>query len=250
MKAVDPRLSRQDELLVIPGPAGALEVVVTRPALAAPDVAALATADEDRVARRPGLVVIGHPHPQMGGSLHNKVVQTLARAARDLNLVAVRFNFRGVEGSEGVFDDGNGETDDFLAVYRWAVSSFPCERTVVAGFSFGSYVAARAFHRLRASNAAPHGVILVAPPVGRMSFDDLPLCDAPCHVIQGEMDEVVDPNAVFAWQAARTDIPDAALWRLPAADHFFHGKLGPLKHAVSGVLEQLLAVEIAPGVRP
>ncbi|MEJ2755090.1 MAG: hypothetical protein P8104_04455, partial [Gammaproteobacteria bacterium] len=214
MSLVDPRLSRQDECFDVKGPAGSLAVIVTRPT-------------SEILCRNKGVVMIGHPHPQMGGTMHNKVVQTIARAARDQGLTAVRFNFRGVEGSEGEFAHGEGEVEDFLAVYRWVLSTFQFEQSFFTGFSFGSCVAALAFHRLLPRDLSPDGVILVAPPVERMPFASLPRFDVPCQVIQGEADETVIPESVYAWQAQRPDIPIEALWRLPEADHFFHGKLGP-----------------------
>jgi alpha/beta superfamily hydrolase len=226
MRQKDPRLLRSDVVVEVAGPVGVLKCVVTEPA---------------EFAEPRWLAVIGHPHPQMGGTLHNKVVATLARAVRQLGGLAVRFNYRGVEGSEGAYDEGVGEVADFLAVYRWSVERYQPARTCVAGFSFGSYIAASAQSQLTASELRPAGLLLVAPPVARMPFNELPTLSPPSFVIQGEVDDVVEPESAYNWVACRGDIPAEHLIRVPGADHFFHGRLSTIKDEAVEVFSKFLS---------
>jgi alpha/beta superfamily hydrolase len=204
--------------LTLSGPAGALEAAVDVP---------------EAAEARAGVAIICHPHPQHGGSMHNKVVTMLERSLRELGLATMVFNFRGVGASQGTFDDGRGETDDLLAVAGWVQRTRPLDALWLAGFSFGSYVAARAAAQLPARQ-----MISVAPPVSRWDFTHLasPLC--PWLVIQGEADEVVDPAAVYAWVAAQADSP--TLVRMPETGHFFHRRLMDLRGAIkNGVRNNL-----------
>lgn len=168
--------------------------------------------------------------------MHNKVVTMLERSLRESGLATVAFNFRGVGASQGTYDDGRGETDDLLAVAAWVQRTRPDDVLWLAGFSFGSYVAARA-----ASQLPVRLMISVAPPVSRWDFAHLahPLC--PWLVIQGEADEVVDPEAVYAWVAAQAEPP--MLVRMPETGHFFHRRLmdlrGAVKNGVRGNLPPL-----------
>jgi uncharacterized protein len=196
--------------LTLFGPAGALEALTSVP-------------DQDTA--RTGVAVICHPHPQHGGSMHNKVVTMIARSLQELGLATVQFNFRGVGASAGSYDDGRGETDDLLAVAAWVQRVRAQDALWLAGFSFGSYVAARA-----AAQLPVRQMISVAPPVGRWDFTTLvsPLC--PWMVIQGESDDVVDPEAVYAWVAAQPEPP--TLTRMPNTGHFFHRRLMDLRGAI------------------
>ncbi|MGL6113252.1 MAG: alpha/beta hydrolase [Rubrivivax sp.] len=174
-----------------------------------------------------GVAVVCHPHPQHGGTMDNKVVQTLARAFTQLGYTAVRFNFRGVGASEGAWSQGVGEVDDALAV----VSAFrvPAQRLVLAGFSFGAYVAANAAARLAAQAAhAPPGVerlVLVGPATSRFDMARVPVDTL---VIHGEADDVVPLAAVFDWARPQA-LPVTVV---PGAGHFFHGQLSLLKALV------------------
>ena len=190
--------------------------------------------------------VICHPHPQMGGTMTNKVVHTVARALRDIGCRTVRFNFRGVAGSEGEFDNAVGEIDDLMAVLQWVNEQFPGKAVLLAGFSFGSFVAASGLSRCFDRGIDVKSLILVAPPVHHMPFDALPLFQRPVLVVQGDEDEIVPANLVFEWldnlkysgAAATTGKP--LLIRLPEAGHFFHGKLTFLKDIIT-----LNALEVA-----
>ena len=193
----------------VSGPAGSIECAIDRPP-AAPI----------------GTVVVCHPHPQHGGTMDNKVVQTLARAFVQLGYRAVRFNFRGVGGSAGVWDEGRGEIDDALAVIAAQRAASPGLPLALGGFSFGAYVAAQAAARLAAAaDAAPvERLVLVGPATSRF---ELPATVAPdTVVIHGEADDVVPLAATLAW--ARPQVLPVIVF--PGVGHFFHGQLTLLKN--------------------
>lgn len=201
--------------LTLPGPAGALEVAVDPP--------------ETGVAPLPLTVVLCHPLSTEGGSLHNKVVTMAARSLRELGATTVRFNFRGVGASAGSFDEGNGEQDDLRTVVGWVREQRPGDALWLAGFSFGAYVSLRATEVLK-----PDALISIAPPAGRWDFDRIVAPACPWLVIQGEDDEIVDPQAVYDWIDTLPRKPQ--LVRMPDTSHFFHRKLidlrGALQHGV------------------
>lgn len=201
-----------EEHFLISGPAGELEVLATR----SPEARAVA--------------VICHPHPLHGGTMHNKVVSTLMRAARDQGANTVRFNFRGVGQSAGQHADGSGETEDCRAVVDWAAREFPGLPLWLMGFSFGGYVAAAT---ARSLNTWPEAVVLVAPSVERLPFADLLPLPGPINVMMGEADDVVASAAVFELLEDREGVN---LVRFADTGHFFHGKLVELKAAVEEVL--------------
>jgi alpha/beta superfamily hydrolase len=204
--------------LTLAGVAGSIEALVELP--------------EASVARR-GMALICHPHPLHEGTMHNKVVTMIARSLRELGLIAVRFNFRGVGLSEGTYDNGKGESDDAAAIARWMLEARPDHQLWLAGFSFGSYVAARASQSLPVRQ-----LISVGPAVENFDFGGLKRPDCPWVVIQGEEDEVVAPQAVFDWAASVK--PPVQLIRMPETGHFFHRRLmdlrGALKNAVKNHL--------------
>ena len=197
---------------MIAGPAGAIECAV----------------DEPPGAPRGG-VVLCHPHPQFGGTMDNKVVQTLARAFVQLGYRAVRFNFRGVGGSGGVWDEGRGEIDDALAVVAAQRAAAPGLPLALGGFSFGAYVAAQAAARLADDLQHPAPVerlVLIGPATSRFT---LPATVAPdTVVIHGEADDVVPLAATLDW-ARPQGLPVIVL---PGVGHFFHGQLTRLKEQV------------------
>ncbi len=173
------------------------------------------------------IAVIGHPHPLFGGTMENKVVTTLARAVRDAGGVAVRFNFRGVGDSQGVYSEGVGETEDLLAVISALRKQFPGLSLWLAGFSFGSYVAARAAAALAANGESAAHLMLVAPPVHHYDFEAITDSGCAVTVVQGEEDEVVPAEQVYNWVAHTPLVPD--LIRFPGCGHFFHGQLTTLR---------------------
>ncbi len=194
--------------LQIAGPAGPLEVLVERPP-------------------EPGgpLCVVCHPHPQYGGTLDNKVVYTLARAANELGAIAVRFNFRGVGQSAGAFDHGAGEVDDLLAVVAWARAVYPGQPLHLAGFSFGAAMALRGHVAAGAAS-----LLQVAPPAGMGYLEQDASPRLPWQVIHGSRDELVGLDVLRGWlQATAGDTPPLTV--IDDADHFFHGRLTPLREA-------------------
>ncbi len=205
------------------GPVGKLEC--------AADVPAHAT-------ERSVTIVICHPHPQHGGTMHNKVVTIMERSMRELGLRTVRFNFRGVGTSEGSFDDGYGETDDLFAVVEWVRRTRPHDQLWLGGFSFGAYVSLRA-----ANNLSLGQLISIAPPVDRYEFSTLHRPECEWLVVQGDEDDVVSVDAVRAW-VARTN-PPPKLVVMNQAGHFFHRRLmdlrGLLKNGVRDQLGELAA---------
>lgn len=198
-------MNLQTQRLAVAGPAGALECAV-----------------DSRAEAARGVAVICHPHPQHGGTMDNKVVQTLARALLQLGHRTVRFNFRGVGASEGQWDDGRGEVDDALAVI--AAQREAGLPLVLAGFSFGGYVAAAAAARLPAEARAER-LILVGPSTQKQQ---VPVVPADTLVIHGELDDVVPLAATLDW-ARPQSLPVVVV---PGGGHFFHGQLGLLKNIV------------------
>ncbi len=169
-----------------------------------------------------GVAVLCHPHPQHGGTMDNKVVQTLARALVHLGYTSVRFNFRGIGGSQGHWDEGRGEVDDALAVV--AAHRVPGLPLVLGGFSFGAYVASQAAAQLQPEAPAERQV-LVGPAVLNFPMAAVP---ADTLVVHGEQDDVVPLAALFDW-ARPQQLPVTVL---PGAGHFFHGQLSVLKQII------------------
>jgi alpha/beta superfamily hydrolase len=198
---------RNTERLLLDGPAGIVETVIAVP-----------------VAPLRGIALIAHPHPLQGGTLDNKVVQTLAKTFFALGYVAARFNFRGVGQSTGSFDDGNGETDDALAVLAQVRSRFGEQLPVaLAGFSFGSFVQTRVAQRVDAE-----GLVLVGPAVKRFAMAPVPETTILVH---GEEDDVVSLADVFEW-ARPQQLPVVVF---PGCGHFFHGRLPQLARIVTSL---------------
>ena len=198
------------EKLFLDGPVGRLEAVLELPVDASPV----------------GSAVVCHPHPQHGGTLHNKVAHTLARAFVRMGYAALRFNFRGTEMSEGEFDDGNGELDDALAVVDWMRARSPGLPLWVSGFSFGAAIAVRA-----AVATEINGLISVAPAIDRFAPGLLSQPECPWLIIQGDQDELVDIEETVTWVDGLDPGPELLI--VPGGEHFFHGRLVELRDAVS-----------------
>ncbi|MEN9842833.1 MAG: hypothetical protein RLZZ612_662 [Pseudomonadota bacterium] len=192
-------------MLLQSGPAGTLEVAIDQPA------------SDPR-----GVAVVAHPHPLFGGSLHNKVVQTLARAFVQQGWRCVRFNFRGVGQSTGVHDQGQGELDDLLAV---VAAQAPQGPLCLAGFSFGGFVTSHAVAQLHAQRAIAR-VVLVGTAASRFTVAPIPQeLHLQTLVIHGEADDTVPLAAVMDW-ARPQRLPVTVV---PGGGHFFHGQLPLLK---------------------
>ncbi len=172
-----------------------------------------------------GVAVIAHPHPLYGGSMHNKVVQTLTRAFVQAGWEAVRFNFRGVGASVGEHDGGRGELQDLLAVTQQVAPSGPL---ALAGFSFGAFVTTHAVQALWSPERVQK-IVLVGTAASR--FDPAPL-PPESHdralVLHGEQDDTVPLASVLDW--ARPQVLPVTV--VPGGEHFFHGKLPLLKSLV------------------
>lgn len=196
----------------VPGAAGVIEVASDFPASGA--------------GPSKGVAVIAHPHPLFGGTLDNKVVQTLARAFTQCGWTAVRFNFRGVGGTAGVHDEGRGELDDMLAVVAAAA---PAGTICLAGFSFGAFVTTHAFERLSSARGIEK-LVLVGTSVSRSAAAPIA---ADAHfktlVVHGEHDDTVSLAAVLDWARPQA-LPVTVV---PGGGHFFHGQLGLLKSLVA-----------------
>ena len=216
---MNPRTERE----FVAGPAGRLECAVDRP---------------DAAPR--GWALVCHPHPQQGGTLDNKVAQTIARAFLQVGWASVRFNFRGVGASEGSWGDGTGEIEDARAVhaaYR-ARAEFAALPFALAGFSFGGWVAAMLASSLAqagSSDAKPVRLVLVGPSTERQTVPAVP---ADTVVIHGETDDIVPLAATLAW-ARPQNLPVIVF---PGVGHFFHGQLALLKSTIARELHDLPAV--------
>lgn len=172
------------------------------------------------------LALVCHPHPLFGGSMDNKVVTTLTRAARQQGALALRFNFRGVGASQGTHGGGLTEAEDLLAVVHWMRQHWPARPLWLAGFSFGAWVARRGAAALAENNEAAAQLLLVAPPVHHHDFEALADPACPVTVVVGEQDEVVPVSDMLDWANRSALRPD--LVRFPDAGHFFHGRLPEL----------------------
>jgi uncharacterized protein len=194
------------ETFFIDGPAGKLEVLTVKPL----------NFSSKKVA------IICHPNPEQSGTMQNKVVTTLAKVFERLEIPSVRFNFRGVGQSEGQHGKTIGEADDLRAVVAWVKQVLPDCEIILAGFSFGSYIAA-----IVANEINPAYLISIPPPADRYDFNQFNHIHCPWWVVMGEADEVVAPADVIAW-AQNSSIPLHFIL-LPGIGHFFHGHLVELR---------------------
>ena len=201
------------QALTITGPAGGLEALLEVPAPATPG------------GQPVGGALICHPHPQHGGTMHNKVVHTVARAFHEHGWATLRFNFRGVGASVGTYAEGVGETADAIAAAAWLVERFAGAPLALAGFSFGGAVAFNA-----AAVLNPALLITVAPAIDRVSVALSGRPTSPWLVVQGDADDVVAAARVQSWVAAFEPQPEPVV--LPGVGHFFHGALSDLRTAV------------------
>ncbi len=206
--------SIQTEKFFISGPSGQLEAVLDKPASHL----------------KKAVAICCHPHPQHGGTLTNKVIHTVARAQANLGIPAVRFNFRGVQKSEGVYDHGKGEQDDLRAVLAWAQTEYPEHKLWLSGFSFGSWVSAMIAHEYQIEQ-----LISIAPPVARGYFDGMihPKCD--WLAIMGDQDEVVSFSETEKWIESLQPSPQWIV--MQGAGHFFHSRLVELREILQEQLQ-------------
>jgi len=213
----------ESEKFFIDGPAGQLEAVYETPSAAG----------------RAGSVVVCHPHPQHGGTMHNKVVHTLARAFLRMGFAVLRFNFRGTERSEGIFDEGVGELDDALAATAWMRAKQADSPLWLAGFSFGAAIAVRASAQIDVD-----GLVSVAPALSRFASGLMTQPQCPWLIVQGDEDELVGVDETIDWVNSLQPGPELLI--LPGAEHFFHGRLVDLREAVIGFVSAAPDSETQP----
>ncbi|MCH8617704.1 alpha/beta hydrolase [Undibacterium sp. TS12] len=205
-------MNAQTEHFLIQGTAGNLQCALDLP-------------DPDSIPSPRGLALVAHPHPLYGGTMDNKVAQTLARTFTALGYVAVRMNFRGVGQSEGSYDTGIGETDDMEVLLKAMRQRYPDLPLALSGFSFGSFVQARLQQRLKEQAVAVERLVLVGAAAGKW---DMPAIPANTILIHGELDDTIPLSAVFEWLRPQ-DIPVTVI---PGADHFFHRRLHHIKQII------------------
>ena len=191
-----------------------------------------------------GLALVAHPHPLMGGTMDNKVAQTMARTFNQLGYVSVRPNFRGVGGSAGVHDDGVGELDDLLHITDWMrtpsswtsfeftqqqswVSSANSLPLVVSGFSFGSFVGSHLVQRLADLGRPVERLVMIGSAAGKWELAPVP---ADTILIHGELDETITLGAVLDWARPQ----ELTVQVVPGADHFFHRRLHCIRNIITG----------------
>jgi len=191
-----------------------------------------------------GLALVAHPHPLMGGTMDNKVAQTMARTFNQLGYVSVRPNFRGVGGSAGVHDDGVGELDDLLHITDWMrtpsswtsfeftqqqswVSSANSLPLVVSGFSFGSFVGSHLVQRLADLGRPAERLVMIGSAAGKWELAPVP---ADTILIHGELDETITLGAVLDWARPQ----ELTVQVVPGADHFFHRRLHCIRNIITG----------------
>ncbi|NEX61391.1 alpha/beta hydrolase [Noviherbaspirillum galbum] len=201
-------MNSQTQYFSLTGPAGNLEC-----ALDLPDTAPR------------GIALVAHPHPLYGGTMDNKVAQTLARAFVAIGYATARMNFRGVGASEGAHDHGKGETDDMALLLAHMQERFPGLPVALGGFSFGTFVQAQLQVRLADEGRPAERLVLVGSAAGKWAMPDVP---ANTILIHGELDDTIPLSAVLDW-ARPQDLPVLVI---PGADHFFHRKLQHIKNFV------------------
>ncbi|MGE5622125.1 MAG: alpha/beta hydrolase [Bacillota bacterium] len=172
-----------------------------------------------------GIALVAHPHPLYGGTMDNKVAQTLARAFVTIGYAAVRMNFRGVGKSEGKHDAGRGETDDMELLLTHMRRQYPGLPVALSGFSFGTVVQSQLQQRLIEQGTPAERLVLVGTAAGKWAVPNVP---ANTLIIHGEQDETIPLSDVLDW-ARPQDLPVIVI---PGADHFFHRKLQHIKNFV------------------
>lgn len=206
------------------GPAGFLEAILDEPAA-------------DRTGDPHAAVVFAHPHPQFGGTMHTKAVYQGSKGLTRIGCAVLRFNFRGVGRSEGTFDQGDGEKEDFRAALDYMAARYPGVRMWAAGFSFGSWVALE----VGAEDDRVQALIGIAPPVATSasgmdySFPNTLASTKPKFFVQGEADEVCPIQGMWAFYGKLDEPKELVV--IDGADHLFEGKT----QEVGEALEDLLA---------
>ncbi len=202
-------MNAQTQAFTLPGHAGLIECKLDLP--------------QDTTPR--GIAIVAHPHPLYGGTMDNKVVQTLVRAFLALGYACARMNFRGVGQSQGVHDGGAGETDDIALLVQHMVERYPQVPVALSGFSFGTFVLSHLQQRLTEQGRPAERLVLVGCAAGKWELAPVP---ADTILIHGEQDDTIPLSDVLEW-ARPQDLPVVVI---PGADHFFHLKLHHIKQWV------------------
>jgi uncharacterized protein len=202
-------MNKNTEKFLLTGAAGKLECALDLPA------------GEVR-----GIGLVAHPHPLYGGTMDNKVTQTLARTFIGLGYASARMNFRGVGESQGEHDAGRGETDDMVRLLLEMTRRYPDVPVALSGFSFGTFVQAQLQQRLELQGTPAERLVLVGSAAGKWAMPSIP---ANSIVIHGEQDDTIPLAAVFDWLRPQ----DISVYVMPGADHFFHRKLANIRNFVT-----------------
>lgn len=203
---------------MIQGPLGQLEVAVNHIRDGAP------------------YALVCHPHPLYGGTMDNKVVTMTAKAYENLGCNSVRFNYRGVGESHGIYAKSIGEAEDAVAVANWIIEHQAPSKLYVAGFSFGAYIAAQAASDIQAAGRVevPH-LLMIAPSVENSPFERVTPIPLDTSIIMGNADDVVSYDAVSQW--AEQQHPPLEMITMEEAGHFFHGRLTELKQRIHDLFD-------------
>ena len=222
-------MNQRTQVITIPGLVGPIQISV--------DLPEACQRDPNFLVR--GLALIAHPHPLMGGTMDNKVVQSLTRTFNHLAYVGVRPNFRGVGESAGVHDAGRGEIDDLFAVIKWMRKAASWQALglelnqaaalplVLAGFSFGSFICSHLLQRIEQAGQTVERLVMVGAAAGKWQLAAVP---ASTILIHGELDETISLQAVFDWARPQ----ELVVQVVPGADHFFHRRLHCIRNIIMG----------------
>jgi len=213
----------------IPGPAGQLEVILDEPPVAG-GVNAEGLVERGLEAGLRAAVVLAHPHPQYGGTMHTKVVYQAAKAFKRIGCAVLRFNFRGAGMSDGVYDEGRGEMDDFRAAVTFMRSHYQDAPIWAAGMSFGAWIALT----VGASDPRLTTLLGIAPPLSRYDFEPVRVSGKPKFFIQGERDELCPLKEMQEFYARAADPKELVV--IDAADHLFDGKVLEVADAIEDLL--------------
>ncbi|HEY8025860.1 MAG TPA: alpha/beta hydrolase [Burkholderiaceae bacterium] len=205
-------MNNHTQNFTISGPVGPLQCALDLP-------------DEELFISPRGIALVAHPHPLFGGTMDNKVTQTLARAFVALGYATARMNFRGVGESAGAHDEGRGETDDMAVLLNEMQRRYPGLPLALGGFSFGTYVQAQLQQRLTQQGASAERLALVGTAAGKWPMPNVP---SNTILIHGELDDTIPLQNVFDW-ARPQDLPVIVI---SGADHFFHRRLQHIKSYV------------------
>ena len=192
----------------VTGPAGNLEVVIN---------------EENKTL----WAILCHPHPLYGGNMDDAIVRIVEKALASQRISTLRFNFRGTGFSEGKHDDGNGEVEDLRSIYDWVADSYKPEKIIIAGYSFGAVIAAKAAPQIKSDL-----VLLVAPPT--RAIHPYSFTESTVVAITGSQDDFVN-NKDLASLVEKS--PNLKVTVIDGADHFFSGKQTNLYTIIESILE-------------